>query len=141
MKRGLTLNLRQDLRKTNETLAGLNRELAAKMITLAAQTGDVQPLIEAVQSLSKANDLYTQATTPLSHAQIQKALGDTLFKMARAEDHREALDHAIIAYRGAITLASMLGETKLRNAAKKNCALAMNLRGDRPQERSAFSAA
>ena len=141
MKSGLTLNLRQKLKKTNEDLAALNRELAARMIALAAQTGDPQPLIEAVQALAKTNDLFTQSSTPLSHAQIQKGLGDTLLKLSRAEHNVDALDHAIIAYRGAITVASMLGETKLRDAAKKNCTLAMRLRGDMPEERSTFSAA
>lgn len=136
-----SLKMRRDLREAQTAIAILNRELAAKMISLASKTGNTRPLIEAVQSLSKTNQLYTQTETPKSHAEIQKALGDTLFKLARAEEDKVALDHAIIAYRGAITVASLLGETKLRNAAKKNCALAMNLRGYQPDTVSAYSAA
>lgn len=119
--------LRKELNETNEALAILNRELAAKMIALAAKTGETQPLIEAVQNLARTNNLYTVQNTAPAHAEIQKALGDTLFKLARKENDIQALEHAIIAYRGAITLASLLGETRLRNAARKNCHLAEGL--------------
>ncbi len=119
--------LRKDLNETNEALAILNRELAAKMINLAAKTGETEPLIEAVQNMSRTSNLYTLQNTAPAHIEVQKALGDTLFKLARKENDIAALEHAIIAYRGAITLASLLGETRLRNAAKKNCALAENL--------------
>lgn len=141
MKKTFGLNLRRDLRETNAELAKLNRELAEKMIDLSARTGDVQPLLDAVQSLATASSLYTQSTTPVSHGEIQKALGDTLLKIGKAEDNKEALEHAAIAYRGAITVASMLGEAKLRASAKKNYALTLNLLGHRPKRISAISAA
>lgn len=141
MTKTFGLKLRRDLRDTNAELAKLNRELAQKMINLSARTGDVQPLLEAVQSLATASSLYTQSTTPVSHGEIQKALGDTLLKLGKAENNTAALEHAAIAYRGAITVASMLGETKLRAAAKKNYALTLNLLGHRPKRISAISAA
>lgn len=121
------LKLRRELSETNEALAILNRELVGKMIALAATTGDAAPLIEAVQNMSRTENLYTPSNTNIAHAEIQKALGDTLFKLARKENDPASLEYAIKAYRGAITLASMLGETKLRSAAKKNCLLAENL--------------
>ncbi len=141
MKKPFGLNLRRDLRDTNAQLAQLNRELAEKMIDLSASTGDVQPLLDAVQSLATAGELYTQTTTPISHGEIQKALGDTLLKVGKKEGRKDALEHAAIAYRGAITVASMLGDTKLRASAKKNYALTLNLLGHRPKRISAISAA
>ena len=54
---------------------------------------------------------------------------DMMMKIGKDEQDMEALDYAIIAYRGAITISSLLGETRLRTAARKNYALAKNLRG------------
>lgn len=122
------LNLKRTNRQSEEALAILNRELVLKLIALAGQTGEVEPLIEAVQNLSRTSGLYTQSNTTAEHAELQKALGDTLYKIARKENHKAALDHAIIVYRGSITVASMLDESKLRSAAKRNCTLAMKLR-------------
>ena len=141
MKNPFGLNLRRDLRETNAELAQLNRELAEKMIALSARTGDVTPLLEAVRSLAMASELYTQTTTPISHGEIQKALGDTLLKIGKKESRKDVLEHAAIAYRGAITVASMLSDAKLRAAAKKNYALTLNLLGHRPKPISAISAA
>ena len=141
MKKPFGLNLRRDLRETNAQLAILNRELAEKSIALSARTGEVQPLLDAVKSLATAGELYTQDKTPVSHGKIQKSLGDTLLKIGKTENNTEALEHAAIAYRGAITVASMLGETRLRTAAKKNYALTLNLLGHRPKRISAISAA
>jgi hypothetical protein len=141
MAKGIKISLRRDLRETNAQLAVLSSELALNMMELAAQTGDVAPLIDAVQSLSKANNLYTQADTPKSHGEIQKALGDMLLKLGRKENDVEALEHAALAYRGAITVASMLGEHVLRRAAKKNYNTVISLLGRREKPISVISAA
>ena len=141
MSKGTDLELRRDLRETNAVLAELNRELAARMMDLAAQTGDVQPLMEAVQSLATANSLYTQNTTPASHAEIQKRLGDALYKVGKAEGRKDVLEHAAIAYRGAITIASMLGADETRRQARKSYMKVENLLGRRPKRQSVFSAA
>jgi len=135
------MQVRRDLRETNSQLATLNRELAGRLIYLAAQTEDVQSIVESVQLLSTAISLYTQTTTPPSHGELQKALGDLLLKIGRKEGRKDALEHAAIAYRGAITVASMLGENKLRAAAKKNYATTQSLLGRGKKRISAISAA
>ncbi|MEE9347694.1 MAG: hypothetical protein V3U82_05835 [Robiginitomaculum sp.] len=141
MVKGIKISLRRDLRESAADLAALNSELALGMMELAAQTGDVAPLIEAVRSLAKANNFYTQEETPISHGEIQKALGDSLLKLGRNEGHTQALEHAAIAYKGAITVASMLGDAALRRAAKKNYTTVMSLLGRREKPISVISAA
>jgi len=133
---------RQDLARADAKLAGLNAEKAARLVTLAAKTGEIDPLIEAVEAMAKANELYTQSSITRDHATIQKALGDTLLKIGRKEENRRALNASVAAYRGAITVSSMLGESQLRRASKKNLSLALNLLGHDPSaDISSFYAA
>lgn len=127
-KRGF-LNLRRNHRDATMDLARLNREMAIKMIILASETGEKQPLIDAVKSLRTAEELYQQETTPIENAEIHKKLGDVLLNLGKNEDDMEALDYAILAYRSAITLASLLGAEGLRESARKNYALAKSYRG------------
>jgi len=56
------LDLKREYRKSTQQLAELNRDLAAKMILLASQTGDTAPLIQAVDALQKADQLLTRFT-------------------------------------------------------------------------------
>lgn len=123
-----------DLARADAALAGLNAEMAARLITLASKTGEIEPLIEAVTAMSKANALYTPSTVTEDYVRIQKALGDTLLKIGRKDNERRALEASIPAYRGAITMASMLGASQLRTASKKNLSLAYNLLGHDPAQ-------
>jgi tetratricopeptide (TPR) repeat protein len=129
MAKGSGFNLRRNHRKATMDLANLNREMAVQMIVLASETGDTRPLIDAVKSLRTAEELYQQDTTPIENAEIHKKLGDVLLKVGKNEDDMEALDYAIIAYRGAITIASLLGAEALRAEARKNYAIARSCRG------------
>jgi len=54
----------------------------------------------------------------------------------RAKDDVNALEHAIKAYRGAITLASMLGDEEMRRELKRDYSLARNLLGHRVSDPS-----
>lgn len=119
--------LEKDYRQTTQELATLNRELAAQMVLLAAQTGDTKPLISAVKALRRADELYSQDATPRENAEIRQAIADTLLSIGRANSDMTALSHAITAYRDAITLASMLGDQKLRTALKRNYRQALDL--------------
>jgi len=130
------LNLKRQLKAVNTELAELNRELAGQMVILAGQTGDTEPLIQAVKTLRSVQEFYSVETTPRENAEVQQALGDTLLKLGRADDDVEALEHAIEAYRGAITIASMLGDDALRADIKRNYALARTVLGDRVSEAS-----
>lgn len=135
------LNLKRSLKKTNNQLAKLNRELAGQMVLLASQTGDTQPLIQAVTALRNAQELYSIENTPRENAEVQQSLGDTLLKLGRANHDTEALNHAVEAYRGAITIASLIGDEAMRKDLKKNYGLARALLGDRAKLQSLFSAA
>lgn len=135
------LDLKRSLKKTNNQLAQLNRELAGQMVLLASQTGDTQPLIQAVTALRSAQELYSIDNTPRENAEVQQALGDTLLKLGRANHDAEALSHAVEAYRGAITIASLIGDEVMRKELKKNYGLARALLGDRAKLQSLFSAA
>lgn len=121
------LELKREYRKTTRQLAELNRDLAAKMILLASQTGDTSPLIEAVNALRKAEELFSTETPPREVAEIRQALAETLFTLGKAQDDKEALEHSIEAYRSAITLASLLGDDKMRQSLKRNYAKAKKL--------------
>ena len=135
------LDLKRSLKKTNNQLAQLNRELAGQMTLLASQTGDTAPLIQAVKTLRSVEELYSIESTPRENAEVQQALGDTLLKLGRANHDTEALGHAVEAYRGAITIASLIGDEAMRKTLKKNYGLARSLLGDRAKTQSLFSAA
>ncbi len=123
--------LKREHQKVTRNLAELNRELATKMILLASQTGDTEPLIKAVAALKKADDLFSSDSTPRETAEVRQALADTLYTLGKAKDDVKALEHSVEAYRSAITLASMLGDHDMRTRLKKNYGLAKNLLGDR----------
>ena len=135
------LDLKRDLKKTNNTLALLNRELAAQMVLLASQTGDSAPLIQAVTALRSAEQLYSIESTPRENAEVQQALADTLLTLGRTNDDQEALIHAIEAYRGAITLASLIGDNDMRRDLKQNYSTAKALLGDGAKTQSLFKVA
>ncbi len=135
------LDLKRQLKKTNNQLAALNRELAGQMVLLASQTGDTAPLIQAVTALRSAEELYSVETTPRENAEVQQALADTLLKLGRANHDTVALENAVKAYRGAITIASMLGDDKMRRELKKNYSLARALLGDRAPAQGLFKVA
>ncbi len=140
MKRN-KLDLKRSLKKTNNKLAKLNCELAGQMVLLASQTGDTAPLIQAVTALRSAQELYSIDNTPRENAEVQQALADTLLKLGRANHDTEALSHAVEAYRGAITIASLIGDEAMRKELKKNYGLARALLGDHVTTQSLFSAA
>lgn len=135
------LDLKRDLKETNNALAFLNRELASQMVLLASQTGDMQPLIQAVSALRSAEKLYSIDSSPHENAEVQQALADTLLTLGRANHDEEALRHAVEAYRGAITLASLIGDNKMRRDLKKNYNIARTLLGDRVKTQSLFKVA
>ena len=114
------VKLKTDYKTTTRELATLNRELAAQMILLASQTGDTDPLIQAVSALRAADELYGQDASPRENAEVRQAIADTLLTLGRANDDTDALEHAITAYRDAITLASLLGDQQLRKTLKRN---------------------
>lgn len=122
-------DLRRNHREATVDLARLNREMAIQMIMLASETGEKKPLIDAVISLRRAEQLFEQETTPIENAEIHKKLGDVLLGIGKNEDDMEALDYAILAYRSAITLASLLGAEDLREDARQNYSLAKSYRG------------
>jgi hypothetical protein len=127
------LAMKRRLKNVTQDLAELNLELASQMVLLASQTGDTDPLIQAVKALRQAEDIYTLQSMPQGNLEVQQALGDTLLTLGRAQNDIKALMSAADAYRAAITLASMVGDHKLRRALKRNLghadALRQNLQG------------
>jgi len=127
----LRFNLKREYKQTTQELAKLNRELATQMILLASQTGEVAPLKKAVDALRAIDELHSAESTPRENAELRQTLADTLLTLGRADDDVDALEHAILAYRDAITLASMLGDQKMRRSLKRNYKVALKLLGDR----------
>ncbi|PHR59348.1 MAG: hypothetical protein COA43_09450 [Robiginitomaculum sp.] len=123
------LFLRQKQKEATEELADLNREMALKMIVLACDTGDIDPLIDAVQAMRSTEELYSQSSTPIENAHIQKKLGDVLLSVGKNEVDMRALEHAILAYRSAITIASLLGAEGLREDIRINYKEALRYAG------------
>jgi len=112
-------------------LAGLNRELASQLVLLASQTGDTTPLVGAVQALRKVQAYYAQGEAPRENAEVHEALAETLFKLGRARGNIEALEHAVLSYRSAITLTSLLGEDNWRRRLRRNYNAVLAELGDR----------
>ena len=136
-----TLDLQRDLKKTNNALANLNRELAGQMVLLASQTGDTAPLVQAVAALRSAEELYSIESKPRENAEVQQALADTLLTLGRANQDNEALLHAVEAYRGAITIASLIGDEAMRRELKRNYKQAKSLLGDQSKTQALFKVA
>lgn len=120
-------DLQQEYKKTTRELAGLNRELASQMILLASQTGDTEPLSHAIEALRAADDLYSEETTLRENAEVRQALADTLLTLGRAKGDISILENAITAYRDAITIASLLGDQRLRRNLKRNYGITRSL--------------
>jgi len=135
------LDLKRSLKKTNNELAALNRELATQMIVLASETGETGPLLQAVQTLRSVEKLYSVDDSPRESAEVQQALGDTLLKVGRQKEDKQAIEHAVQAYRGAITMASLLGDDKMRAELKKNYGIARSLLGKGHKTYSLFKVA
>lgn len=116
--------LARRLRGVTREIAQLNREMADQLVLLASQTGDTRPLIGAVQALRKVREYYAQGgdmgAEPEASMDAHEALADTLFALGRGRDDREALDHAVISYRSAITLASLIGDEAARTRLRAN---------------------
>ena len=136
-----TLDLQRYLKKTNNALANLNRELAGQMLLLASQTGDTAPLVQAVAALRSAEELYSIESKPRENAEVQQALADTLLTLGRANQDNEALLHAVEAYRGAITIASLIGDEAMRRELKRNYRQAKSLLGDQSKTQALFKVA
>ncbi len=128
-KLGQKFMLRRKHKEATAELATLNREMALRMIALAHETGEVKPLIDAVKALRSSEELFSQDTAQIDSARLQKKLGDVLLNVGKNENDIAAIEAAISAYRGAITIASMLGAQNLRMEARKSHALALNYVG------------
>ena len=129
------------LKRNAEQLAEAHWELASELTTLAKATNDPAPLIQAVESLRNATRFYSFDTAPREHALIQQSIADTLLTLGRRTGDREALTTARDAYRGAITLASLLSDESLREDLRVNYKLTLTLLGDRPRSPSLFKVA
>lgn len=143
MARGQKFSLRRKHKDATASIAKLNREMALRMIALANETGEIKPLIDAVEALRSTAELYSQESASIDLARIQKKLGDVLLSVGKNEGNMQAIEAAISAYKGAITIASILGAQNLRTEARTNYALAMNYvgKGVRPQTISLMGAA
>ena len=135
------LDLKREYKSVTGKLALLNRELAENMISLAEQTGETRPLIQALNALHSARQTFTIESTPRENAEIQQLMANTLLKIGRQTDDVRCLEHAIKAYRGAITLASMLGDDTMRRELKRDYSLARNLIGQRGSNQSLLGVA
>jgi hypothetical protein len=111
------------------------------MITLATQTGETKPLQDAVEALRSARAYYSFETCPREHAEIQQALADTLLTLGRSEGDKAVLEKAKQAYRGAITLASMLSDDVMREDLRVNYKLTLSLLGQHKRTSSLFKVA
>lgn len=134
-------SLQIKLKQTDRELGQLNWDLARELIILADQSKDPGPLIQAVEALRSATRYYSFEDTPLEHALIQKAIADTLLKLGQATGDTDALTSARDAYRGAITLASLLSDEGLRENLRISYKATLNLLGHRTQKPPLFSVA
>ncbi|MGB3455809.1 MAG: hypothetical protein WBG08_06190 [Litorimonas sp.] len=130
-----------ELRKVDRELGRLNWDLASELITLAEQTDDPAILIQAVEALRSATRYYTFEDAPRDHARIQQAIADTLLSFGQRTGDGEALGSARDAYRGAITLASLLSDETLREELRISYKATLDLLGERPKTPPLFRVA
>ena len=116
--------LEEKLGGVTRELAVLNRELASQMVLLASQTGDARPLIGAVEALRRVEGYYSTAGDPRAKLETQEALATTLLALGRGNGDGDALAHAVVAFRSAITLASLLGDDAARRRLREGYAVA-----------------
>jgi hypothetical protein len=134
-------DLQIKLKNTDRELGQLNWNLARELITLAAQSKDAGPLIQAVEALRSATRYYTFEDMPREHALIQKAIADTLLKLGQTTGDKDALRTARDAYRGAITLASLLSDEDLRESLRISYKATLTLLGERTKKPPLFRVA
>ena len=94
-----------------------------------------------METLRSATRYYTFEDAPREHAMIQQAIADTLLKLGQRTGDREALTSARDAYRGAITLASLLSDDALRESLRLSYKTTQNLLGVRPTKPPLFRVA
>lgn len=133
--------LKIKLRETDRELGQLNWDLARELVTLAEESQDPAPLIQAVEALRSATRYYSFEYAPREHALIQKAIADTLLKFGQTTGDRDALTTARDAYRGAITLASLLSDEELRDSLRISYKATLDLLGYRPKKPPLFRVA
>ena len=119
---GRSSGLGTELVRITHQLATLNRELASQLVLLSSQTGDTAPLVNAVRALRKVQAHYSAEQAPRENAEVHEALADTLVKLGRAGHDAQALEHAVLSYRSAITLASLIGEDGWRRSLRRKYA-------------------
>jgi hypothetical protein len=134
-------DLQIQLKDTDRELGQLNWDLAHELITLADQSKDPLPLIQAVEALRSATRYFTFEDAPDDHAMIQKVIADTLLKLGQTTGDRDALTAARDAYRCAITLASLLSDEELRDSLRVSYKATQDLLGYRPSKPSLFRVA
>lgn len=134
-------DLQIKLKDTDRELGQLNWDLASELITLADQTKDAGPLIQAVEALRSATRYYSFEDAPREHALIQKAIADTLLRLGQTTGDRDALTTARDAYRGAITLASLLSDEELRESLRISYKATLDLLGHRSTKPPLFRVA
>jgi len=108
--------LGEELATTDARLALLKVQLAAQMIKLAEQTDDLSHLFQAEEVLAASRKNYTFEKTPIEICMVQVALGNCFFRLGREKADKSALTSAREAYRAAITVASVYGDDKQRDA-------------------------
>ena len=140
-KRHRNDNLDDQLANTDARLALMNAQLAAEMVKLAGQTDDLAPLKQAEEALSSARTYYTFETTPVEICMVQTALGDMLLKLGKNKSDKTAIARARVAFRAAITLASLHGDDTQRADLRDKIKLAESLMGHRQQTPSLFRVA
>ena len=133
--------LRTQMAITDARLALTKAELAAQKIKLAGQTSDIAPLQEANVALKDARDFFGLRHAPIEICLVQMALGDMLLKLGREQSNKTIISQAKMAYRPAITMASLQGDEALRKDLRAKVKLVEKLLGDGPKTPSLFRAA
>jgi hypothetical protein len=91
--------VRGDLIKENRSQ--IQSILASALLTLGEQTGQRQPLIEAISFYEEALKERTRERVPLDWAATQNDLGNVLWRLGERESGAERLEEAVAAYREA----------------------------------------
>ena len=85
-----------------DTRGALLHVYAIALQTIGLQTGEAQPLLEAISVHRAALKERTRDRVPLDWATTQTYLGDALFTLGERESGTERLEEAVAAYRAAL---------------------------------------
>lgn len=133
--------LAEQLHDTTSEIVRTKFELVREYVSLADMETSASHLDAALDVLSSLNATTLMENALSEYVEVQSHVAAGFLRIGRKTKNRLTLEKAKHAYRGAITLASVLGDDDMRQALRQNYRTTLSLLGDKPQNPSLFKVA